>query len=97
MYKNFIIVYEGIVREYDNALLLKSELEKRGYTVLLAYKSETVLLKNRKAVIVVPNCYSTENYDFYQYILNSNGNPIVSLQYEQVLSKRIEKTNYWSG
>lgn len=93
MYKNFIIVYEGIVREYDNALLLKSELEKRGYTVLLAYKSETVLFKNRKAVIVVPNCYSTENYDFYQYILNSNGNPIVSLQYEQVLSKRIEKTN----
>ena len=33
--KKAIIVYENIVREYDNALLLKAELEKRKYKVEL--------------------------------------------------------------
>ncbi len=92
MIKQIIIVYENIVREYDNALLLKAEFERRGFQVYLAYKTETILFIKRSSIILVPNCYNTDNYDFYQYTLNSNGNPIISLQYEQVLSKRIEKT-----
>ncbi|EOS81953.1 hypothetical protein C817_00124 [Dorea sp. 5-2] len=86
-----VIVYEGIVREYDNALLLKSEFERRGYNVRLVAKYYPIFHKIKNAIIILPNCYNTEDYESYSYYLNSNGNIFISLQYEQVLSKRIEK------
>lgn len=90
--KEVIIVYEGIVREYDNALLLQAELEKRGYKVKLAYKMETLIWKKHNAICILPNSYTTENVEFYRYFLNANANPLISLQYEQVFSKKIENT-----
>lgn len=86
MRKEIIIVYEVIVREYDNALLLKLELERRGYKVKILYKTETFLIGKHSAVCVLPNGYSSKDIEFYRYILNANGNELISLQYEQVLS-----------
>lgn len=92
MKKEAIIVYEGINREYDNALLLKAALEKRGYKVFLAYKTETFLLRRHMAICILPNGYNSDDIDFYRFVLNANGNILVSLQYEQVLSKQIEES-----
>ncbi len=90
--KEVVIVYEGIVREFDNALLLKAELENRNYKVDIVYKTETFSLKRNNAICILPNGYNTQDIEFYRNILNANGNPLISLQYEQVLSKRIEDT-----
>ncbi len=90
--KKAIIVYENIVREYDNALLLKAELEKRKYKVELVFKDTEILFKQRDAIVILPNCYNTEDLKSYLYYLNANGDIFISLQYEQVLSERIEKT-----
>ncbi len=30
---DFLILYEHVVREYESLLLLKAELERRGYSV----------------------------------------------------------------
>ncbi len=87
--KEVIIAYEGIVREYDNALLLKAALEKKGYRVSLVYKTDTFLLRKHNAICILPNGYTTENIDYYRYILNANGNELINLQYEQVFSKKI--------
>lgn len=89
--KEIIIVYEGIVREYDNALLLKLELERRGYKVRLLYKTETFLFKKHYAICVLPNGYSSKDIEYYRYILNANGNELISLQYEQVLTTKALK------
>ena len=32
---DFLFLYEHVVREYESLLLLKAELEKRGYTVAI--------------------------------------------------------------
>ena len=92
--KNIIlIIYENIVREYDNALLLKAEFQRRGYRVRLCYKTESFcFFTNRVVAVLTPNCYTSENWDFYKYTFAGNGIPVISLQYEQILSERIEKT-----
>lgn len=90
--KQAIIVYENIVREYDNTLLLQAELEKRGYKVKIVYKTDLLFVPRHNAVIIAPNCYSTENYEYYMYYLNAQSNKFISLQYEQVFSARLEKT-----
>ena len=90
--KEATIVYEGIVREYDNSLLLKCELERRGYSVDLCYKTETWSFKKRRGICILPNGYSTGDIDFFRYILNANGNELISLQYEQVLSQKVEES-----
>ena len=92
MKRDIIIAYENIVREYDNALLLKAELVARGYNVKIVYKYDMLFRMRPGAIVVVPNCYTPENYDSYRYYLNMNANIFISLQYEQVLSERIEKT-----
>lgn len=92
MKRDIIIAYENIVREYDNALLLKAELVTRGYNVKIVYKYDVLFKARPKAIVVVPNCYTSENYDSYRYYLNMNTNIMISLQYEQVLSERVEKT-----
>lgn len=90
--KEVIIVYENIVREYDNALLLKAELTRRGYRVKILYKLDMLFRTRKNVIYVLPNCYNDVNYDAYKYRLNAQFGSFVSMQYEQVLSKRIEKT-----
>lgn len=88
-----VIVYEVLNREYDNALLLQAELERRGFKVKLAYK-EDVLWRKRKALFLIPNGYSSEDIDRYKYISNVNGNVLICMQYEQVFSERMQKIGF---
>ncbi len=88
-YNEIVIVYEVLQREYENALLLKAEFEKRGYKVIIQYKMDYIF-KRLNAIFVVPNSYNTKDIDSYRYSLNNNNNPMVSLQYEQVFTERTD-------
>ncbi len=92
--REIILVYENIVREYDNALLLKAEFERRGYQVRLVHKVYDILWKHRAAIVIVPNCYHTLDFKSYTYFLNCNGSIYFDLRYEQVMSKRVQKIGY---
>ena len=86
-----VIVIEVANRELDNALLLKAELEHRGYTVRILSKTEQFSLSETD-ILITPNCYNKANYEFYRYRFNCKSGRIVNLQYEQVLSP-IEEDN----
>ena len=88
---NVVIVVEVVNRELDNALLLKAELELRGFKVKILSKTEQYRLRETD-ILITPNCYNKENYDFYRYRFNCKSGRIVNLQYEQVLSP-IEEDN----
>ena len=86
-----LIIYENINREYDNCLLLKVELEKRGYSVVLKYKTECISFIQDADLTITPNCYTIDNEKFYRYVFAGNKAPILSLQYEQVFTKNSVK------
>lgn len=86
-----VIVIEVANRELDNALLLKAELEERGYRVRILNKTEQLRLR-KTDILITPNCYIKSNYEFYRYRFNCKSGNIVNLQYEQVLSP-IEEDN----
>ena len=90
--KEIVIVYENVVREYDNALLLKAELVKRGYNVKIVYKMDLLWKCRKNAVLVMPNGYNDDNIDEYKYFANVKNGKYISLQYEQIFSKKIEET-----
>ena len=79
--KTVVIVIEVANRELDNALLLKAELERRGYEVEILSKTEQLRLRETD-ILVTPNCYIKPNYDFYRYRFNCKSGSIVNLQYE---------------
>lgn len=89
--KDVVIVTEVANRELDNALLIKTELERRGYRVKIMSKTEQLRLK-KTDILITPNCYIKDNYEFYRYRFNCKSGIIVDLQYEQVLSP-IEEDN----
>ncbi|EHU9520816.1 hypothetical protein KZY93_004246 [Vibrio vulnificus] len=94
---DFIIVYERLNREYQNAVLLKVELEKRGYKCLISqyYEADNYLksIFKKEHIILVPNMYIGRN--IYRTV-SRFGKPkcIVNLQYEQVLSEKWEKLGH---
>ena len=90
MKKKILIIYENINREYDNCLLLKAELERRGYTVVLKYKTESICIVQDADLVITPNCYNIENERYYRYLFAGNKCPLLSLQYEQIFTKETE-------
>jgi len=85
------IVIEVANRELDNALLLKTELVRRGYDVRIMNKTEE-LREDPTDILVTPNCYIKPDYEFYRYRFNCPSGMLVNLQYEQVISP-IEEDN----
>lgn len=61
---DFLILYEHTVREYESDLLLKLELERRGYTVrirqLLDAKDLRLFGKDKPEVLVASCMYDNE-------------------------------------
>lgn len=88
---DFIIRYEHKVRELESIMLLKLELERRGYTVRLIcnYDYKDVNNYNPK-VLVVPAIYSDGQLygDWYNYGLIHK---IANLQWEQLIGIKEEE------
>lgn len=91
---NILIVYEIFNREYENAQLLASELQIRGHNVNIVSKSTCFRIIGDIDILIIPNCYTAENYHFYRYMTNAKNAIIINLQYEQVLSKNWEEIGY---
>lgn len=90
------IVYELRNREYDTVLLLKNKLEHEGYTVEVISKQMMFKWTFKNSIVIIPNCYNTENYDYYNYSLNARNNYIINLQIEQVISEESEKNGFFN-
>lgn len=91
-----VIVIEVFNREIISDVLIKSELEKRGYNVSLKRKSEDLCLKQCD-ILITPNGYNTSDYLNYRYRFNCKSGKIINLQWEQLFTRHDEENNYWTS
>ena len=84
---DFLIRYEHKIRELESVMLLKLELERRGYTVGLVCNYEHRHDYEPK-VLIVPAGYYTEHfmYEMCKYSIRK----IANLQLEQLFQSRNE-------
>ncbi len=86
---DFLILYEHTVREYESDLLLKLELERRGYTVrirqLLDAKDLRLFGKDKPEVLVASCMYDNEAINSHVYNNIGKCNKIVNLQQVTVI------------
>ena len=92
---DFLILYEHTVREYESDLLLKLELERRGYTAeirqLLDPKHLRLFGKDKPEVLVASCMYDNEAINSHVYNNIGKCNKIVNLHWEQMLSDTQER------
>ncbi len=97
---DFLILYEHVVREYDCILLLKAELEKRGYTVevrqLLDRKKLRYFTVKKPKVIVTSCMYNNESINSHVYNNVGRLDKVVNLHWEQILSREQEQSPWFN-
>ena len=93
---DFLILYEHTVREYESDLLLKLELERRGYTAEIRQLLDRKKLKYftwKKPKVLVSSCmYDNEAINSHVYNNVGRLNKIVNLHWEQMLTPRRRAT-----
>lgn len=87
---DIVIFYEHFVREVENDLLIKNELEKRGYTVFLSSFSMCsygkAVLKYRPQVVLTPWLRYDDNiWRFTRFLKKPR--ILINLQWEQIYSE----------
>ena len=97
---DFLILYEHTVREYESDLLLKLELERRGYTVeirqLLDPKHLRLFGKDKPEVLVASCMYDNEAINSHVYNNIGKCNKIVNLHWEQMISYTQEEGDWFN-
>ena len=97
---DFLILYEHTVREYESDLLLKLELEKRGYTAEIRQLLDPKRLKYftwKKPKVLVSSCmYDNEAINSHVYNNIGRCNRIVNLHWEQMLSDTQEEGDWFN-
>ena len=97
---DFLILYEHTVREYESDLLLKLELERRGYTAeirqLLDPKHLRLFGKDKPEVLVASCMYDNEAINSHVYNNIGRCNKIVNLHWEQMLSDTQEEGDWFN-
>ena len=97
---DFLILYEHTVREYESDLLLKLELEKRGYTAEIRQLLDPKRLKYftwKKPRVLVSSCmYDNEAINSHVYNNIGRCNRIVNLHWEQMLSDTQEEGDWFN-
>ena len=82
---DFLILYEHTVREYESDLLLKLELERRGYKVeirqLLDPKHLRLFRRDKPEVLVASCMYDNEAINSHVYNNIGVCNKIVNLHW----------------
>lgn len=97
---DFLILYEHTVREYESDLLLKLELERRGYRAeirqLLAPKALRLFTRDKPRVLVASCMYDNEAIN--SHVFNNIGRceRIVNLHWEQMLSDTQEQGDWFN-
>ncbi|MCR5104841.1 MAG: hypothetical protein K6B68_10375 [Eubacterium sp.] len=79
---DFAISYEIIKREYDSVVLLKKELEHRGYSVCI-FQASALTKKMKAGVVVLHSFYSDDNFPFVYYVFGKH-QKIFNLRWEEV-------------
>ena len=97
---DFLILYEHTVREYESDLLLKLELERRGYTVeirqLLDPKHLRLFGRDKPEVLVASCMYDNEAINSHVYNNIGKCDKIVNLHWEQMLSDTQEEGDWFN-
>ncbi len=97
---DYLILYEHVVREYDSILLLKAELEKRGYTVEIRQLLDRKKLKYftcKKPKVLVASCmYDNEGINSHVYNNVGRCQKVVNLHWEQMLSDTQEEEPWFN-
>lgn len=86
---DFIIYYETVQREYENACLIKAELERRGYSVMICNTIRVDYWKSffiKPKVIIVHGFYGGHCIPFVTKIRKKINAKVLNLQYEQIVS-----------
>lgn len=97
---DFLILYEHVVREYESLLLLKLELERRGYSVeirqLLDRKKLRYFTYKKPRVLVSSNMYDNEGLNSHVYNNVGRCQRVVNLHWEQMLSDTQEEEAWFN-
>ena len=97
---DFLFLYEHVVREYESLLLLKAELEKRGYTVAIHQLLDRKKLKYftwKKPKVLVASCmYDDEAINSHVYNNVGVCRKVVNLHWEQMLSDTQEAAPWFN-
>ena len=98
---DFLILYEHTVREYESDLLLKLELERRGYTAQIRQLLDPkhlgwVFGKTKPRVLVASCMYDNEAINSHVYNNIGRCDRIVNLHWEQMLSDTQEEGDWFN-
>ena len=97
---DFLILYEHTVREYESDLLLKLELERRGYTAEIRQLLDRKKLKYftwKKPKVLVSSCmYDDAALNSHVYNNMGRCNKVVNLHWEQMLSDTQEEGDWFN-
>jgi surface carbohydrate biosynthesis protein len=97
---DFLILYEHIVREFDNNCLIMAELERRGYTVELFQLMDRKKLRYfswKKPKVIVPSAmYNNETLNSFVYNNVGRLDKVVNLHWEEVLSREQEESEFYN-
>lgn len=97
---DFLILYEHTVREYESDLLLKLELERRGYTAeirqLLDAKQLRLFGRDKPQVLVASCMYDDEALNSHVYNNVGRCDKVVNLHWEQMLSDTQEEGDWFN-
>ncbi|MBO4845621.1 MAG: hypothetical protein J5525_04865 [Lachnospiraceae bacterium] len=83
---DFVFIYEVKNRELDSVLLMKCELERRGYSVYLVETWERDIIRTNPVIANVAVCFALYNDDIFRFVRQfvKNCNKFVNLQWEQI-------------
>lgn len=97
---DFLFLYEHAVREYESLLLLKAELERRGYAVEIQQLLDRKQLRRRlwaKPEVLVASCmYDDEAINSHVYNNVGVCSKVVNLHWEQMLSDTQEAAPWFN-
>lgn len=89
----FVLFYESIEREVQNAYLLKAELKKRGHDLYICdmyymLNASQEKIKFIPDAVLTPYLYELNQLKYFKELFEHKIERIVNLQYEQILTKK---------
>lgn len=89
----FVLFYENIQREVQNAYLLKAELKRRGHELYICDMFYMLNISREKIgfipdAVLTPYLYEDHQLEYFKLLFDHKIRRIVNLQYEQILTNR---------